>query len=140
MNLPASNRSALGAVVAELMQAWNDGDGRRFASQFALDAEQVNIFGVRLRGRCEIGERHDRIFKTIFRGSVNTLQVLNARLLAADVLLAQMSSLVDVPQGLFKGELRTIVSMVLIRNETHWEIVLFHNTRVTDDTPSVQDV
>lgn len=118
-------------VLAQLERAWNDGDGERYAWPFTADAEQVNIFGTRLSGRAEIAQRHDRIFKTIFAGSINVFELLGARELAPGVLLAQAVSTVSVPSGPLQGELRTIASLVLRRTDSQWQIVLFHNTRIT---------
>lgn len=123
------DRLSLEAIVERLAAAWNGGDAAGFAAPFAADAQQVNIFGARLIGREEIRARHDEIFKSIFRGSTNVLHVLEARRLAPDVLLAQVSSAVDVPQGPLRGELRTVASLVLHRGRGgDWSIVLFHNT------------
>ncbi|MGH7709183.1 MAG: SgcJ/EcaC family oxidoreductase [Vulcanimicrobiaceae bacterium] len=119
------------AIVAGLTEAWNAGDGERFAAVFAEDGEQVNIFGAALVGRAEIRDRHVRIFTTIFRESTNTLHVVRLRYAAADIALARVASIVEVPHGPLQGELRTLVSLVLRRVDVSWEIVLFHNTRVT---------
>ncbi|HKU67293.1 MAG TPA: SgcJ/EcaC family oxidoreductase [Candidatus Baltobacteraceae bacterium] len=129
---------ALQAIVAELAQAWNAGDAQRFAARFAWDGEQVNIFGAQLHGRREVAQRHDRIFKTIFRGSTNVFEILDARVISADVIVARVSSVVTVPEGPLQGELRTIASMILQRTAAQWEIVLFHNTRnAPDAAPSL---
>lgn len=128
-----SGHPALESILAELAQAWNAGDGVRFAAVFAPGGVQVNIFGTELRGRREIAERHDRIFSTVFRGSTNTLRVIDAQPVAADVLLARVASVVDVPQGPLAGELRTVASLVLRKADGRWEILSFHNTRVVPE-------
>ncbi len=130
---PLEERRALEAILEELTQAWNAGDAQRFAAPFAPEAVQVNIFGAQLRGRQEIAERHDRIFKTIFRESINAFEIIDADLAATNVMLARISSAVTVPHGPLQGELRTIASLVLRRTDTRWEILLFHNTRVAAD-------
>lgn len=124
------DRSQIDAIVAELADAWNAGDAARFAAPFALDAEQVNIFGARLIGRGEIADRHAHVFETIFRGSTNVLRVLDARYAGADVLLLRLDSVVSIPQGPMQGDLHTIASLVLCRTGPKWEIRLFHNTRI----------
>ncbi len=130
MNIPAADRAALEIIVADLACAWNSADAARFAEQFAFDGEQVNIFGAQLHGRREIEERHAKVFQSVFRESINTLRIVDASLVASDVLLARISSTVDVPHGTLKGELQTIASVVLHRRGARWEIILFHNTRV----------
>lgn len=129
--IAAADRAAIDAIVAELAGAWNAGDAKRYAAPFALDAEQVNIFGTRLIGREEIARRHAHVFETIFRESTNVLRVLDARYAGRDVLLVRVDSVVSIPHGPMQGELHTIFSLVLCRTGSSWEIVLFHNTRVT---------
>ncbi len=130
MNVEPEDLRALENVVAQLALAWNDGDAARFAAVFANSAEQVNIFGAQIHGRPEIEEKHNRIFKTIYQGSANTLRLVSAQAIADGVLLARVSSRVEVPRGPMKGALETIISMLLKRDGGRWEIILFHNTRV----------
>jgi uncharacterized protein (TIGR02246 family) len=128
--IDAADRLALESIVSELTAAWNAGDAARFAAPFAEKSEQINIFGNLLAGRTEIAERHDRIFGTIFHGSTNVLQIDNARYVAPDVMVARVSSSVEVPHGPLQGTLQTVASVVLRKTSAGWEIVLFHNTRV----------
>ena len=129
--IASADRAAIDAIVAELAGAWNAGDAARYAAPFARDAEQVNIFGMRLIGREEIARRHAQVFETIFRESTNILHVLDARSAGPDVLLVRVGSVVSIPHGPMQGELHTIASLVLCRTGSNWEIELFHNTRVT---------
>lgn len=132
-----SDRAALESIADRLAQAWNSGDAAGFAAPFAADAQQVNIFGTRLIGRDAIRDRHAAVFAEMFRESTNVLQVLDARRLGPDVLLAQLASAVEVPHGPLRGTLRTIASIVLRRtHDADWEIVLFHNTRQQPGPPS----
>jgi uncharacterized protein (TIGR02246 family) len=126
---------ALESILAEMEQAWNAGDGARFAAPFAADGVQVNIFGVTLNGREEIAARHESIFKSIFRGSRNTLRIVASRYVDDNILLARMSSLVEVPQGPLRGELKTLASLLFRRTDAGWELMSFHNTRIAADIP-----
>lgn len=123
---------ALETILAQMEQAWNAGDGARFAAPFALDAVQVNTFGSILNGREEIAQRHDSIFKSIFRASRNTLRIVSARYVTDDVVLARISSVVEVPQGPLQGDLKTLASLLFQRSDAGWELVTFHNTRVDE--------
>lgn len=123
--------AALESIVAGMERAWNAADGQGFAAAFAMDADQVNIFGDVLNGRPDIAERHDRIFNTIFRGSSNALRLVEARYVNENVVLARMSSTVVVPQGPLAGELRTLASLLFHRTESGWELLTLHNTRVS---------
>jgi uncharacterized protein (TIGR02246 family) len=132
-DLTPRDRTALEAIVAQLAQAWNAGDGKQFASVFAYDGDQINIMGEQLIGRDQIRERHEKIFKTVFRESRNILKVVSARYAGANVILARISSTVAVPHGELQGELHTLGSLVLRNTGSNWEVVLFHNTRVALD-------
>jgi len=131
--LTPHDRTALESIVAKLAQAWNAADGKRFASVFAYDGDQVNIMGEQLIGRDQIRERHEKIFKTVFRGSTNVLKIISARYAAANVIVARITSTVAVPNGEFQGELHTIGSLVLRSTGSGWDVILFHNTRVASD-------
>jgi uncharacterized protein (TIGR02246 family) len=124
--------AAIESIVAKLERAWNAGDAAGFAAPFAIDGDQVNIFGTVLKGRAEIAERHDRIFKTIFLGSHNTLRLVETRRVSDNVVLARMHSRVDVPQGPLAGELQTLASLLFRKMDEGWELVTFHNTRIDD--------
>lgn len=122
--------AALESIVAQMERAWNAADGVAFAAPFALDADQVNIFGTILNGRSEIAERHQKIFDSIFSGSRNTLRVIGARHVSENIILARLSSVVEVPDGPLKGELKTLGSLLFRRTNSGWELVTFHNTAV----------
>ena len=127
----SADRAAIVAVVSELADAWNAGDSERFAAPFADDGDQVNIFGMTLRGRAEIDARHRMVFDTIFRESVNDLAVDSVRPIASGALLARITSSVRIPHGPMQGTLQTRATLVFRKHGTcGWEIVTFHNTRV----------
>lgn len=136
-NLNQADRAVLESLADRLARAWNNGDAAAFAAPFAADAQQVNIFGARLVGRDAIRDRHAAIFADVFRASTNVLQILDARRLGPEVLLAQLSSVVEVPHGPLRGTLRTIASIVVRSvRDADCEIVLFHNTRQQPGPPS----
>ena len=124
--------AAIETIIEKMERAWNAGDGAGFAAPFAVDADQVNIFGTVLKGRAEIAERHDRILKTILLGSRNALQLVEARHIADEVVLARVHSVVDVPQGLLAGELQTLASLIFHKTNVGWDLLTFHNTRIDD--------
>ncbi len=132
-----ADQAALDAIVAELTEAWNAGDAARYAAAFSLDGDQVNIFGQHLKDRDEIKARHDRVFKTIFLNSRNSLWLVAARHISPDVIIAHMRSVVDIPRGTLQGKLETLASLVFRKTSTGWELVTFHNTRLAPSPPSM---
>lgn len=123
-------RAALESTVAAMERAWNAGDAVGFTAPFAVDGDQVNIFGALLKDRDHIASQHDRIFSSVFRESRNELRIVDARYVTPDVILAHLSSVVDVPGGPLRGKLETFASLIFRRNGPDWELVTFHNTRV----------
>jgi uncharacterized protein (TIGR02246 family) len=128
--LTADDRLKIDSIVADIANAWNASDSTAFSVHFASDATQINIYGKELLGAEQIREQHDRIFNTIFKNSRNTLRVVDAGYASQEIVIARVSSTVEVPQGPLKGDLRTLGSLVLRRSSAGWQIVLFHNTRV----------
>jgi uncharacterized protein (TIGR02246 family) len=131
--LTASDRRAIGSIFEQMANAWNAGDAAGFSAHVATDAHLVNIFGTELVGVEQIEERHSRIFETIFKGSKNTLRLINASYVSDGVIVARVSSDLDVPGGPLQGRLQTLASVVLRKSAADWEVVLFHNTRVAQD-------
>jgi uncharacterized protein (TIGR02246 family) len=121
--------AALADLLRALEDAWNAGDGFRYATFFAEDADFVNIFGVHGKGRQAIAERHDLIFRTFFKGSRNQFSVVGVRYLSADLILVHLRSNLNIPDGAHKGAMKTLASCILVRNREAWQITAFHNTR-----------
>ena len=101
-----------------------------FARPFAEDADFVNIRGEHLRTREIIGRGHQGIFNTIYKGSVVSLKVEAVREIAPSALVAHVKSTLKAPTGPLAGEHRSLFTMVLVQQETEWQIAAFHNTLV----------
>ena len=128
-DLPASERTAVEAIVGHLEAAWNAMDPEAFASPFAEDADFVNIVGEHHRGRAAIVAGHRAIFRDFYADSTTRLTLLAARLLRPDVALAHVFSELDAPKGPLAGRNTAVFSMVLTRENGRWQIAAFHNTR-----------
>src|SRR6476469_11053092 len=76
------------AVLRRLEAAWNAGDGQGFGAPYAADAAFVNIRGEHHRGRDAIAGGHEGIFATLYAGSTNRMELVDARHPAADVIVA----------------------------------------------------
>ena len=133
MNNPEA-KSKIESVLAALHDSWNRRDMAAFASQFAQDADFVNVIGRHLRGRPAIAAQHVAIHKTIFRNSqLNTLDQ-KIRFLTPKVAVAHVDwqmtghdmsqvknwSLPEVPKG--------VLSAVLVAEGDAWRIASLHNT------------
>jgi len=123
-----SDRGAIEGIVKSMEAAWNAGDGAGFAAPFAADADFVTIRAEHLRGREAIGAGHAMIFRTIYAGSVNRMEVESARLLRPEVALAHVRATLDAPTGPLAGRHDARFSLVLIREAAGWQIAALHNT------------
>jgi uncharacterized protein (TIGR02246 family) len=72
-------------LVHRLADAFNDKDADAFAALFTEDAEFVNVFGARMRGRAGIAEGDRRVFATTLVGSTLALEELDVLPLGDDV-------------------------------------------------------
>ena len=122
-----SDRIAL-ALIAELQEAWNAGDGTAFAAPFTDDAVFVNILGMVGRGPAEIAAGHDQIFSTIYAGSRLQVDLLGTRMLADDVIHALVHADLHIPAGPLAGDMSAVGSHVLVHTDAGWKISVFHNT------------
>ncbi len=117
-------------VAEALTDAWNAGGGTAFARCFTTDADFVNIFALHVVGREAVAKQHQFIFDSIYRGSRNAFSIVKARELAGGVVLAHIASALHVPDGPLAGEIATLASAVLVRDDAGWLIASFQNTRV----------
>ena len=117
-------------LAGRLQRAWNEGDGAAFGDPFAADADFVNVRGEHHQGRETIAAGHDALFASIYRDSRVRYEVIRARALTDEVILAHLRAVLAVPAGPFKGERRAVPSLVISRGDDGWQIASFHNTPV----------
>src|SRR6478736_969624 len=116
------------AVLRRLEAAWNAGDGQGFGAPYAADAAFVNIRGEHHRGRDAIAGGHAGIFATIYAGSTNRMELVDARHVADDVIVATSRNTLDVPSGPLAGIHAATSTSVLVRVGETWQIAVTHNT------------
>ena len=85
-------------VLGRLEAAWNGGDGVAFGDVYAPDASFVTIRGEHIVGDAAIGAGHDGIFRTIYAGSVNRMELVRADEIAEGVILAVRSTRSTAPR------------------------------------------
>jgi uncharacterized protein (TIGR02246 family) len=127
------DEAAVRQIVQQVQDGWNAGSGEGFAAPFAEDADYIVVDGRYVSGRVPIGEGHQYIFDTIYKGSNNTMQVENVRFIRPDVALARVHAHLKFSDG---GELREGTARstwVLTKNESgQWSIAAFQNTPIVD--------
>ena len=63
------------AIIKEQQEAWNRGDAERLAARFHEQSSFTNVRGDFYIGAEAFKERHDLIFRTIFKGSEHALNI-----------------------------------------------------------------
>ena len=143
---PSSLIAAVTQIVDGQAAAWTRGDADAWAASFSVDASFVNILGMILRGRAEIAQRHDIMFRTVFRGSTSRVLLEGVTSLNADVATVRMEHVVSgqrqQPPGILPtdpdGTLRTRMLYVVARQSEQdpWLIVAAQNTAIAPTTPT----
>ncbi|MCW2678070.1 MAG: hypothetical protein JWR70_3110 [Modestobacter sp.] len=75
---------AIEDLAQQLVEAFNAKDAEAFGALFVDDAEFVNIFGARMRGRDGITDGHRQVFGTALNGTTLTLEGLDTMALGPD--------------------------------------------------------
>jgi uncharacterized protein (TIGR02246 family) len=118
-------------VLRRLEDAWNRGDGQAFGAVYAEDAYFVTIRGEHLRGQAQIAGGHAGIFATIYAGSTNRMELIEARRIAQNVVVSTSTGTLDAPHGPLQGVHTAMSTSVLVRQAGgEWLIVATHNTLV----------
>jgi len=89
--------NAIRAILQQMADAWNAGDGIAFAAPFADDADFIAFEGTHLKGRQEIAAFHVDAFDTVVKGSHLEGQVQFVKFLNPE--LAVMHSHAEITLG-----------------------------------------
>jgi uncharacterized protein (TIGR02246 family) len=130
MNL-SIDETMIREIVQSLEAAWNIGDGQAFGAPFSEDADYTVWNGQYANGREAITREHQRLFETVFRGTVQRLEVEKIRFLREDVAVVHaLGGMVD-----FEPERWPKVKplLVLVKADGKWHIDVFHNTPVVTE-------
>ncbi len=128
LSINEKDRADVDRVAASLTEAWNAADGVAFGTVFAEDADFVNIRGGHFTGRETISKAHQEIFGSIYRGSRIVFTLSKTRQLADGLIIAILAAHLQCPNGPLAGEHDAVVTAVLRREPSGWQIVSFHNT------------
>lgn len=132
--------SAIREIIRSETVAWNQGDSVAYSRHFAADGTFTNILGKYFSGHDGFVKQHDRVFRTIFRGSTLQQDVVSLQFVAPNVAVVNILTAVSgakIPRSRgdafdAKARLRTRLMQVLARRNGEWEIVAYHNVEVRD--------
>lgn len=111
-------------IISGMQQAWNAGDGAGWGAHFAEDADFVDALGRIQRGREVIGSEHQKIFDTVYQGSVLEIRLVDSRRLGDGLLLVHTDSTLQVPAGPREGTIDGVQTKLIRDGLIH----AFHNT------------
>jgi uncharacterized protein (TIGR02246 family) len=116
------DRRAIERIIIGLDDAWGRGDAEAFAARFAEDGGFTNVLGMVHYGCEAFRERHDAIFKTIYKNSKSTPAVTKLRFIRPDVAIAdidaELHAYATLPPGMRAGAdgvMRTKLQMVFLK-------------------------
>jgi uncharacterized protein (TIGR02246 family) len=138
----SADETAVRNIIQEEIAAWNSGDAAAFSRHFAADGTFTNIRGQFFTGREAFMERHDFIFKGVYRGTTMKQDVVSLKFVRPDVAIVEtLTAVIGVQKPLpgtstdDKGRLRSRLLQVMVKDGGEWKIVAFHNTDVRADVP-----
>lgn len=122
-----SDEAAIRRLVDLFTEGWNAKDGKACARPFAVDADFINIMGLKAHGRDQIARGHDEIFAGIFREMRISSVVESIRFVRVDVAVVDVAfTTKSQVEGPFKL-LRSSAGLVATREGNAWSIVAFRN-------------
>ncbi len=126
-----ADETAIRELLANMAEAWANGDGHAYGELFRSDAHYVTAPGERVIGRQAIADAHQKIFDSFFRHTrLGAGYPAELQPLTSDIVLVHGSGAV-----LFRGEEETnvppngLMTMVVIKQNDTWKIAAFNNTQ-----------
>ena len=133
-----TDKGAVKAILQQLETAWNAYDAVSFAASFAEDANFIHIFGGQLDGRAAIEAAHKVIFNTIYKGSNASFTLRSIRFLRPDVAAVFARAHVRFKKGNETREIETRPTLIVVKEQAKWQIVVFQNTKISEVPAAAQ--
>jgi uncharacterized protein (TIGR02246 family) len=131
LTLSADDESAIRSVASAFVDSWNRHDMAAMHQLNTDDVEWINITGNHWRGNDVVYKGHDTIHRTIFSKTNARIDDLLPRAIAPGAAIAVAAMAFGpalMPSGETVAEVKSRGSFVLVKRDTRWEIVHFHNT------------
>jgi uncharacterized protein (TIGR02246 family) len=133
------DEAAIRSILREEVTAWNKGDAQTYSQHFAQDGTFTNILGMFFTGHQAFLDRHEEIFKGMFRGTVLTQDVVSLKFVRPDTAVVETLTWISgfstsgPPPGTHtdaKGRLRTRLLQLMVKDSDGWKIAVYHNVDV----------
>lgn len=138
------DEAAIQSILQEEITGWNKGDAVLYSNHFAEDGTFTNILGMFFTGHKPFVDRHDVIFKGVFRGTVLQMNVVSLQFVKPDVAIVETLCWVsgiskDGPSPGTnldaKGRLVTRLLQVMVKSGDDWTIKTYHNIDIKPGVP-----
>ncbi len=86
-----SPQAHISELAAKFVATWNVHDARTFATTFAPAADFTNVFGVHVHGRPAIEAFHAKVFATVFKDSVQSIDSIEYETIAGATATARVN-------------------------------------------------
>ncbi len=117
-------------IPMQMVEAWNRGDARGFASAFAEDADFIAFEGTHLEGRDHIVEFHQKLFDTVLKGTRLEAGVHFVRLLGPALAVMHGWATTTLPGQTNASPSRDSMQLfVLTRRDGEWRVNAMLNAR-----------
>lgn len=134
----AADEQIIRRGVAAWEASWNKHDMTEMATLLADDAEWVNVVGMWWRGKADVRQAHVVYHETIFKKTPYQLQAVAVRFVTPDTAIANVKwkkGSFTAPDGNVYPEAEDMMSLLWVKRNDKWLIVLGHNTTID---PNVQ--
>ena len=134
----SKDEAAIRAVIANLSDAWTRADAKLWGEQFAEDADFTVWTGTYVKGRQAITRGHEELFKTIYPGTKQRLDVRSIRFLRNDVAVVHVEGYVVKKEEEFPATPQVVPVLILTKEKGKWQIAVFQNTMIQSRQGSKQ--
>ena len=114
-------------VFDGLSDAWEQADGNAWGNYFSENADFTVWFGLHLKGRKEISEGHQWVFKTVYPNTRYEFTITNINFLKPDIAIVHLNADVIKSGESLPEDPHTLPVAVLQKLDNNWKIVMFHN-------------
>jgi uncharacterized protein (TIGR02246 family) len=131
--------SKLQNLLQRVLAAWERGDGRALAAEFADDGDIVFFEGSCLQGRPQIEAVMQHLFETTLRDTRYLAQVKALRFVTPEVALMQtLGGVVFPEETIIPVERCSVQTFVIVRIRGTWSVASFQNTRTRAASLGIQ--
>lgn len=139
-----SDTAAIHQILLEEAEGWNNGDAAAYSRHFSNEGTFTNIMGMFFTGHATFLERHDVIFKGMFKNTNFRQDIVSFRFIRPEVAVVEtlitvsgfsesaLSNSIHVDQ---KGHLITRLLQVMVKEENAWKIAVYHNVELKASVP-----